>query len=60
MKSYKIKGNFKAGSQWSQFNTDVEAESENHAVETILSTIGSKHKLKRKYIKVELVEECSK
>jgi large subunit ribosomal protein LX len=53
-----IQGKFKAGVQWEKFSTEVEGKSEKHATETILSTLGSRHKIERRLIKIESVKEA--
>jgi len=42
---------------WQKFVKDVRALKPEHAIEKVYSLLGSKHKLKRKHIKIERVYE---
>ena len=53
---FEVKGSFLMGEDWMPYTKVVEAPNEKQAGERILATIGSKHKLKRRYIKVEGVK----
>ena len=53
-----VEGKFKAGVQWEKFSKEVEAKSERHAREKVLSTYGSKHKVERRLIKIKSVKEA--
>lgn len=57
MKAFRIIGNFKMGSQQASFTMENAANSRDEAVEKILSEIGSKHRVKRKLIKIESIRE---
>ena len=52
-----IEGKFRAGVQWEKFSKEVEAKSERHARETVLSTYGSQHKVERRLIEINSVKE---
>ncbi|MFQ5910570.1 MAG: 50S ribosomal protein L18Ae [Thermoplasmata archaeon] len=56
MKPYKISGTFLMGQSWSPFRKEVAGEDENDAVERLLSDLGSKHRVKRRNIKISSVE----
>ncbi|RPJ52144.1 MAG: 50S ribosomal protein L18a [Methanobacteriota archaeon] len=55
-KSFEIVGTFKIDDEWKPYTKVIEADSERHAVERIYTIIGSKHRLKRSYIKVDAVK----
>ncbi len=57
MKAFKVTGSFRMGRKDQPFSKEVIAADKKAANETILSELGSKHKLKRYSIKVaEIVE----
>ncbi len=58
MKSFVIKGTFKAGKNWERFTKSIESQNEKNAREKDYSLIGSKHSLKRNLIKIETIEEA--
>ncbi|AEH60407.1 Ribosomal LX protein [Methanosalsum zhilinae DSM 4017] len=58
MKSFVIKGTFKAGKNWERFTKSIESQNEKNAREKVYSLIGSKHGLKRNLIKIETIEEA--
>ncbi len=45
--------------EWQKFSKEVRALKPEHAVEKVLSELGSSHKLKRYHIVIERVEEIS-
>ena len=53
---FEVKGSFLMGEDWMPYTKVVEAPNEKQAQERTLATIGSKHKLKRRYIKVDGVK----
>jgi len=57
MKKYAVTGEFRAGRQWEHFNTVVDAHNEAFAREKMLSTLGSRHGVKRSTIRIASVEE---
>ncbi len=58
VKIYRIKGLMKLRTGETQkFSIELTALREEHALETLYSLLGSRHKLKRKHIKVESIEE---
>lgn len=59
MKAYRVRGEFLMGRQYQPFTQEVAAEDGNMAVEKVLSLLGSKHRTKRKFIRVEQVDELA-
>ncbi len=58
MKCFRVKGTFADDRQGQQpFNVEVAAESEEAAKEQIVSTLGSRHKVKRWQIKISEAKE---
>jgi large subunit ribosomal protein LX len=57
MKAFRIKGELLMGRTYQPFTKEVAAESEEEAVEKVLSLLGSKHRTKRRDIKIQRVEE---
>ncbi len=53
---FEVTGRFRMGRGNGEFSKQVEAESENHAVETVYSLIGSEHRARRRDIEIESVE----
>ena len=53
---FEVKGSFLMGEDWMPYTKVVEAPNEKQAQERTLATICSKHKLKRRYIKVDGVK----
>ncbi len=58
-KAYKIKGNFLMGRNWQSFTKEVMGESEEKAKEKLFSELGSRHRVKRRMIKIDSIEEIS-
>ncbi len=59
MKAYRVTGEFLMGRKYQPFTKEVAAEDTEGAVEKVLSILGSKHKTKRKSIRIEKVDEVS-
>ena len=57
MKAFKVTGNFRMGRKTSPFSKEVAANDKKSAEETILSDLGSKHKVKRYDITIDKVAE---
>ncbi|RLG57703.1 MAG: 50S ribosomal protein L18a [Hadesarchaea archaeon] len=57
MRTYRISGWFKQGLERQKFTKEVSALSEKHALERVYSDLGSKHKLKRNQINIDVVIE---
>lgn len=47
------------GRKYQPFTQEIAAEDENRAVENVLSVLGSKHRTKRRFIRVKNVEEVA-
>jgi large subunit ribosomal protein LX len=58
MKNFQIKGTFKAGVEWEKFTKKVESQNEKNALDKVYSLFGSKHGIKRNYIKIESINEA--
>ena len=54
---YVVEGIFKMGDRWQKFRKEVEAKSEEEAVEKVYSLLGSNHHTKRIHIKIAKVEK---
>ncbi len=57
MKAYKMSGSFLMGNRWQVFSKEVAAKNPAEALDVLLSDLGSKHRVLRKFVKVENVEE---
>lgn len=57
MKAFKVTGSFRMGRKSQAFSKEVIAADKKGATETILSDLGSKHKVKRYDIEVKEVVE---
>lgn len=60
MKIYRIEGRFLMGKIWQPFSKEVIGNDENEAKERLFSILGSRHRVKRRMIKVEAIREVSK
>ncbi|MDP2217950.1 MAG: 50S ribosomal protein L18Ae [Methanolobus sp.] len=58
MKNFQIKGSFKAGVAWERFTKMVESQNEKNALDKVYSVFGSKHGIKRNFIKIESIAEA--
>jgi large subunit ribosomal protein LX len=59
MKAYKVSGSFLMKDRWQNFTKEVAAENPAQAKEVILSDLGSKHRVTRKFVKVEKIVELT-
>jgi large subunit ribosomal protein LX len=50
---FEVKGTFLMGEEWAHYTKIIEAPNAKQAEERTLAVIGSKHNLKRRYIKVD-------
>ncbi len=57
MKVFNASGSFKTGKSWQVFKIEIAAEDPDAAMEKLVSTIGSKHRVRRDDIKVEELKE---
>ncbi|RLF52800.1 MAG: 50S ribosomal protein L18a [Thermoplasmata archaeon] len=60
MKVYRVAGKFLMGEIWQTFRKEIIGNSEEEAKERIYSILGSRHKVKRRMIKIESIEEIQK
>jgi large subunit ribosomal protein LX len=58
MKEFVIKGKFKAGSEWEKFTKQVASQNEKNAIDKVYSIFGSKHGIKRMFVKIESISEA--
>ncbi len=54
---FRIKGVYRAKSKKIPFAKEIKALKETHAIENVLSLIGSKHKVPRKFIKITEISQ---
>ncbi|HSA38019.1 MAG TPA: 50S ribosomal protein L18Ae [Methanoregula sp.] len=54
--NFEVKGTFMMGEDWMPYTKVIAAPNENQARERTYAVIGSKHNLKRRYIKVDAVK----
>ena len=60
MKVYRIKGKFLMGKIWQPFSKEFIGSDEEDAKERMYSIIGSRHRVKRRMIKIEEIREVGK
>lgn len=53
--SYEVKGKFQIRDEWRPYTKVIEAPNERQARERTLAVIGSKHRLKRRYITIDTI-----
>ncbi|MFA6333245.1 MAG: 50S ribosomal protein L18Ae [Methanoregula sp.] len=53
---FEVKGTFLMGENWMPYTKVIEAPNERQAQERTFTVIGSKHNLKRRYIKIDGVK----
>jgi large subunit ribosomal protein LX len=53
---FEVKGTFLMGEDWMPYTKVIVAPNEKQATERTFAVIGSKHNLKRRYIKVDAVK----
>ncbi len=52
---FEVKGTFRMGEDWMPYTKVIAAPNERQAQERTFAVIGSKHNLKRRYIKIDAV-----
>ena len=57
-KQFEVKGTYQEKQAWKPYTKVITAPNEKQAEERIYNLIGSKHRLKRLYIKIEKITEC--
>jgi large subunit ribosomal protein LX len=50
---FEVKGTFRMGTDWMPYTKVITAPNEKQAEERIFTVMGSKHKLQRRYIKID-------
>jgi len=53
---FEVKGTFRMGEDWMPYTKVIVAPNENQAKERTFTVMGSKHNLKRRYIKIDAVK----
>ncbi len=56
MKAFRVSGSFRINQKWQPFTKEVAAKKKTEVEELILSEIGSKHKVQRRYINIDSIE----
>ena len=57
MKAFRARGSYRAGKRDQPFSVDVVATDEDDAMERVLSTFGSRHRVSRRFILVDGITE---
>jgi len=57
MKSFEVKGTFREKKEDKNFSMEFDSLNENTARQKALSTMGSRHKVKRVHVKIDSVKE---
>ena len=60
MKVYRVKGKFLMGKIWQPFSKEIIGNDENEARERLFSILGSRHRVKRRMIKIDSIREVNK
>ncbi len=53
--TFEVRGTFRNGEEWRPYRKEIKASSESQAREHTFALIGSKHRLKRRYITIDTV-----
>ncbi len=59
-KQFEVKGTFRMGEVWKPYAKIIAAPNEKQAQERAFALMGSKHNLKRRYIKIDSVKAAKK
>ncbi|MDD1679906.1 MAG: 50S ribosomal protein L18a [Methanomicrobiales archaeon] len=54
---YQVTGEIKIGNEWQPYKKTVDAPNESGAAERFLTLVGSKHRLKRTYIRIQGIQK---
>jgi len=57
MKAFRAHGSYRAGKRDQPFSVDIVANNEDDAIERLVSTFGSRHRVKRRFILVDGISE---
>ncbi|MCK5547887.1 MAG: 50S ribosomal protein L18a [Thermoplasmata archaeon] len=60
LKAFRVKGEFMMGRRWQPFSKEFAAEDKETCAELAYSILGSNHNVKRKFIKIEGIEQIMK
>ncbi|KAA0005204.1 MAG: 50S ribosomal protein L18a [Thermoplasmata archaeon] len=60
MKVYRVEGKFLMGKIWQPFSKEIIGNDENEARERLFSILGSRHRVKRRMIKIDSIREVNK
>ena len=52
MKAFLVRGSFRMDRGWTKFTKEVAADGPDSAVEHVLSDLGSKHRVRRNYVRI--------
>jgi large subunit ribosomal protein LX len=52
---FEVNGEFNIGNEWKPYTKVINAPNENQAIERIYTLIGSKHRLKRNFIRINSI-----
>ena len=55
-KNFEVQGSCRINDEWKPYTKVIEAPNERIAIERVFTLIGSKHRLKRNYIKVDSIK----
>ncbi len=55
MKAFLVRGTFRMGRGWTKFAKEVAAEDPEAAAERVRSDLGSKHRVRRNYVRIKEV-----
>lgn len=58
-KQFEVKGTYQELEKWKPYTKVLTAPNEKQAQERIYNLIGSKHRLKRLYIRIDTITECA-
>jgi large subunit ribosomal protein LX len=56
MMEYEVSGQIKIDNEWQPYKKIIDAPSESGAAERFLTLVGSKHRLKRTYIRIQGIQ----
>lgn len=59
MKAFRAIGAFRAGKRYQPFTIDLIAEDEQGATERLLSNLGSRHRVTRRFVKIDTLAEIN-
>jgi len=57
MRAFRVEGLFKMGEKFQPFKKELIAETKDSAIEKVYSVFGSMHRVRRKEIKIENIQE---